>query len=77
MPHVIVKMVTGSSDEQKRDLTDRIVSAVMHALNHEREAVSVAIEEFQPESWFDKVYNPEIVAHRDRLTQKPGYGSLA
>jgi 4-oxalocrotonate tautomerase len=77
MPHVIIKMVAGRSARQKRDLTDRIVLAVMETLDHQKEAISVAIEEFDPDAWFDRVYDPEIAAHQDRLTQKPGYGSLA
>ena len=36
MPHVIVKLYPGRSEEQKERLTDEIVKDVMNILNAER-----------------------------------------
>ncbi len=73
MPHVIVKLVTGKSEEQKTWLAEEIVKDVTSILNYGAEAVSVAFEEFKPEDWAEKVYRGEIVAHPERLYKKPGY----
>jgi 4-oxalocrotonate tautomerase len=73
MPHVIVKLVTGKSEEQKTRLAEEIVKDVTSILNYAQEAVSVAFEEIKPEDWAEKVYRGEIVAHPDRLYKKPGY----
>ena len=45
MPHVIVKLWPGKSEQQKRRLTEAIVKDVMNVLNYGEESVSVAIEE--------------------------------
>lgn len=73
MPHVIVKLWPGKSEEQKIRLAEAITRDVMKALNYESEAVSVAMEEIQPEDWAKKVYQPDIVAQPDKLYKKPGY----
>jgi 4-oxalocrotonate tautomerase len=73
MPHVIVKLWPGKSEEQKNQLADRIAKDVMDVLNYGVESVSVSIEEVKPEDWAEKVYKPEIVNNPDRLYKKPGY----
>jgi 4-oxalocrotonate tautomerase len=45
MPHVIVKLRPGKSEQQKVRLTEAIVKDVMNVLNYGEESVSVAIEE--------------------------------
>ncbi|PYP20610.1 MAG: 4-oxalocrotonate tautomerase [Gemmatimonadetes bacterium] len=45
MPHVIVKLWPGKSEQQKRRLAEAIVKDVMNVLNYGEESVSVAIEE--------------------------------
>lgn len=77
MPHVIVKLWPGKSEQQKTQLTEQIVKDVMESLGSKKETISVAIEEFDPQEWTEKVYNPEIVAKANTLYKKPGYGSLA
>ena len=61
MPHVIVKLWPGKSEEQKNRLAERIAQDVMTVLNYGAESVSVAIEEAEPEDWAETVYNPDIV----------------
>jgi 4-oxalocrotonate tautomerase len=73
MPHVIVKLWPGKSEEQKRRLADRIAKDVMDVLDYGEESVSVAIEEVKPEDWAEKVFKPEIVNNSVRLYKKPGY----
>ena len=73
MPHVVVKLVPGSSEEQKNQLAEEIVKDVMRILNRKEEVVSVALEEVDPKDWTDKVYVPDIQDKWDTLYKKPGY----
>jgi 4-oxalocrotonate tautomerase len=74
MPHVIVKLHPGRSEQQKTRLAERIVKDVMTTLDSAEESVSVAIMEVAPEEWTDKVYTPDIIGNREKLYRKPGYG---
>ena len=56
MPHVIVKLWPGKSEEQKSRLAEAIAQAVMDVLNYGDESVSVAFEEISAKDWKDKVY---------------------
>ena len=73
MPHVIVKLSPGKSEEQKRRLADAMSKDVMNILNYGEESVSVAIEEVSSKSWAEKVYKPDILDNSDKLYKKPGY----
>jgi len=73
MPHVIVKLWPGKSEEQKRRLADAMSKDVMNILNYGEESVSVAIEEVSSKSWAEKVYKPDILDNSDKLYKKPGY----
>jgi len=76
MPHVVVKLVSGKSEEQKSRLAARIAEDVVKELGSRVEAVSVGIEEFAPEDWAESVYRPEIDGKRETLYVKPGYNPL-
>ena len=73
MPHVIVKLWPGKSEEQKTRLAEEIVKDVTKVLNYGEESVSVAIEEVAPEGWAEKVYQPDIVNNSEKLYKKPGF----
>ncbi len=73
MPHVIVKLWPGKSEEQKTRLAGRITKDVMSVLNYGEESVSVAMEEVSADEWAEKVYRPDIVRHPERIYKKPGY----
>ena len=51
MPHVIVKLWPGKSEQQKARLAEKITKDVMDVLDYGEESVSVAIEEVEPEDW--------------------------
>jgi 4-oxalocrotonate tautomerase len=76
MPHVIVKLWPGKSEQQKSNLSDQITRAVMTALNYGQESVSVAIEEIEPGHWMEKVYKPDILEKPRQIYKKPGYTSV-
>jgi 4-oxalocrotonate tautomerase len=73
MPHVIVKLIAGKSEEQKVRLSEEIVKDVMNVLNLDEESVSVSFEEVKREDWAEKVYRPDIVNGAGKLYKKPGY----
>jgi 4-oxalocrotonate tautomerase len=73
MPHVIVKLWPGKSQQQKQRLADAITKDVMDQLGYGEESVSVAFEEVRAEDWKEKVYEPDIAGQPDRLFKKPGY----
>ncbi len=73
MPHVIVKLWPGKSEQQKTRLAEAIARDVMEILNYGEESVSVALEEVKSRDWADKVYKPDIKNQWDKLYKKPGY----
>jgi 4-oxalocrotonate tautomerase len=73
MPHVIVKLWPGKSEQQKTRLAEEIVKDVMNVLSYGEESVSVAIEEIKPQDWAEKVYRPDILNNPEKLYKKPGY----
>ena len=73
MPHVIVKLWPGKSQQQKQRLADAITRAVAKQLGYGDESVSVGFEEVEARDWKQKVYDPDIVGRADSLLKKPGY----
>ena len=71
MPHVIVKLWPGKSEQQKIRLAEAITKDVMDILHYGEESVSVAMEEIRPRDWVEKVYKPDIKSRLEKL--KPGY----
>jgi 4-oxalocrotonate tautomerase len=76
MPHVIVKMYPGRSEQQKTQLAEAIVKDVMAIAKVGDDAVSIAIEEVTPSDWAEKVYKPDILNSTGKLYKKPGYNPL-
>ena len=73
MPHVIVKLLPGRSEQEKTRLAEEITKDVMDVLNYGEESVSVAIEEIERQDWIEKVYAPEIRNCPEKPYKKPGY----
>ena len=76
MPHVIIKLQTGRSDQQKAQIADEVTKAVMLSANCREEAVSVSIEDIDAADWTDAVYKPDILNGSGKLYKKPGYDPL-
>jgi 4-oxalocrotonate tautomerase len=76
MPHVIVKLLSGRSEQQKARLAEEISKAVVTALNNDEKSISVAIEDVSSEDWTEKVYKPDILDNMGRIYKKPGYDPL-
>ncbi|RDS81922.1 tautomerase family protein [Dyella psychrodurans] len=73
MPHVIVKLWPGKSEPQKQRLADRITRDVMDVFRYGEAAVSVAMEEIDPNEWAERVYRTDIQDPPGKLYKKPGY----
>ncbi len=73
MPHVVVKLYAGRSEQQTIRLAKQIVKDLTAILNCGEESVSVAIEDIKPDDWAEKVYKPDILNNWEKLYKKPGY----
>src|SRR6185437_3036802 len=73
MPHVIVKLWPGKSEQQKSRLAEAITRDVMEILHYGDESVSVAFEEVKARDWLEKVYKPDILNRWGKVYKKPGY----
>lgn len=76
MPHVIVKLWSGRTEQQKQKLADAVTKAVMASTGYGEESVSVSLEEFAPSEWTEKVYRPDILGGPGKLYKQPGYNPL-
>lgn len=73
MPHVIVKLYSGKSKQQKAALAEAVTKAVVESLDYGRDSVSVGIEDGDPKDWTSRVFGPDIVDKLDTIFKKPGY----
>jgi 4-oxalocrotonate tautomerase len=73
MPHIIVKLWPGRSEEQKIALANKMAEAMEEVMAIEEKHISVAFEEIPKEKWLEEVYQPDIVAKEKLLYKKPGY----
>ena len=66
MPYVNVKMYPGRSDQQKKELAERIVQALMETCNvKEPAACAVVVEELTPDE-YAATAQPEIEAKQEQ-----------
>jgi len=73
MPHIVVKMYKGRTDEQKQKMCDAVSSALIESINCSDDHISIAIEEYDKEAWGKEVFYPEIMKNVDKLHKKPNY----
>lgn len=76
MPHVIVKLLSGRSEQQKARIAGEVTKAIMATTGNGADAVSVSIEDVAPADWTEKVFKPDILARPETLYKKPGYNPL-
>jgi len=77
MPHVIIKMYPGRSDEQKSKLTEAVTRSVVDIAETSEDHVSIDIQEINPEDWTETVYRNEILPKLNELAKKPGYNPFS
>jgi 4-oxalocrotonate tautomerase len=76
MPHVIAKLYSGRSEQQKTLLADAVTRAVMDTLKVGEESVSVGIEDVKPKDWAERVFRPDILGKPETIYKRPGYDPL-
>jgi 4-oxalocrotonate tautomerase len=62
MPHVIVKLWPGKSEQQKRRLAEAITKDIATVLNYGDESVSVVMEEVDATEWAERSISPTSFA---------------
>jgi 4-oxalocrotonate tautomerase len=77
MPHVILKIAAGKSDQEKQRLADALATAVTSTLGYDEKLVSVGIEDVEVSDWAEKVYRPDILEKADLIFKRPGYDPFA
>lgn len=73
MPHVVVKLWPGKSEQQKSKLAEAIARDVVTILGASDDSVSIAFEEVAANDWAARVYRPEIRDKWNQVYKKPGY----
>lgn len=73
MPHVIIKLWSGRSEEVKQSLAEQIAKDVSEGLKVDQDHVSVAFEEVGKADWCEQVYQPDMGDKGDQLYVKPNY----
>lgn len=73
MPHVIVKLAAGRSEQQKQSLAAELAKAVTSTLHCDKASVSIAIQDVEMTDWTEKVYVPDIQGKPELIYRKPGY----
>lgn len=76
MPHVIVKIASGRSQQQKEQIAAEVTKAILSTAKVGEDAVSVSIEDYAASDWTEKVYKPDIIGKPDTLVKEPGYDPL-
>jgi 4-oxalocrotonate tautomerase len=64
MPHIIVKLYPGRTEEQKKQLAEAITRSVVEIAVCREKSVSVAIEEIAESKWAETVYKPDILGNK-------------
>ena len=77
MPHIIVKLYPGRSEQKKMKLASEIAKNVVEIAECKETAVSVAFEEIEPDDWAENVYKPDIMNGKGTLYKKPGYNPFS
>jgi len=73
MPHVIVKLYAGRSEQRKAGIAEAVTKAIMASTGNADASISVSIEDVASSDWAEKVYKPDILGKPDTLYKKPGY----
>lgn len=71
MPHILVKLYPGRSEQMKMDFSRKLVECTSEVLNAPIGAISVSIEEVPPDRWEETVVKPEMLDKPETLYIKP------
>jgi len=71
MPHIVIKMLKGRTQEQKKTAAEKLAAALTEAIGCNPTHVSVSVEDFTPEEWQEQ-YRIEV-AENQNLVLTPDY----
>jgi len=71
MPHIVIKTISGSSQEQLQEAAEQIAAVVNKTMGKPEKYISVSVEEYTFGEW-EGVYN-EFVKDKKNVIVKPGY----
>lgn len=66
MPYIEIKAYP-KDEEIKKRVADRINRVFFEEWGCPQEAISLSIEEIEPQDWNDRVVKPEIEPNRDKM----------
>ena len=72
MPHVIIKMYTGRTPEQKRAAAKAAAGAVVDSLGVDPTGLTVDIQDFSKDEWQEKVVDKDIKPREQELIIRYG-----
>lgn len=75
MPHIIVKCYPGKTEEQKKQLAQKIAADVEEVFGAPARAISVSVVDVPKEDWKSEVWDVEIQTTKEKgeLFVEPGY----
>ncbi|MGI6167517.1 MAG: tautomerase family protein [Eubacteriales bacterium] len=71
MPHIVVKLISGPSEEQLKKAAEQIADVVEKTLGKPKKYTSVSVEEYSFDEW-PKVYEEDI-KDKPNVILKPKY----
>ena len=66
MPYIAIKAYP-KDEETKKKVVDEINEVFLKYWGCPKEAISISVEEFAPDTWEDKVVTPEIKPNVDKM----------
>jgi 4-oxalocrotonate tautomerase len=73
MPHIIIKLLKGKTEDQKKKLAAELTKTAMSVIGYGEASFSVSIEDIDQKDWAEKVYQPDIMEQKEKLYKQPGY----
>ena len=71
MPNIVIKTISGPSQEQLQKAAEEIAAVVQRTMGKPEKYISVSVEEYEYSQW-EEVYNT-YVKDKDNVLVQPGY----
>ena len=71
MPHIIIKMLKGRTDEQKTMAAEKVAAALTDAIGCDPKHISVSVEDYTPQQWQD-VFRADVT-ESTHIYKEPHY----
>ena len=71
MPHIVIKTISGPSQEQLQKAAEEIAAVVQRTMGKPEKYISVSVEEYDYSQW-EEVYDT-YVKDKDNVLVQPGY----